>query len=269
MNLVLYSDVNYQYQVRNFIASLKYGGIEDCKIIYYTIDFESDIDDPRVVKVPMQKDPSGKKFEFYKPMVCLDALKYGEGQFLYFDADIMLSKRFKDLEIQSGLNYPGFCTGPIEYPHTFWQDNEGKKTIFNESRLMNYLGVKERSMPYIMTCFFAYDSLCSDFLEEWQSFCENKYLLKEWYSWYAFTDETIANVLLWKRQATANYGRRFINTHKFSTFKLCEENDQIFKTFIDNNIYEQCEDSGKVCFYHATKIKEENEKILNYIHENS
>ncbi len=269
MNIVLYSDIGYQQQVKNFIASLKYSGLEDCKIIYYTIEFESDIDDPRVIKVPLEKDLSGKKYEFYKPKVCLDALKYGEGQFIYFDADIMLSKRFKKLDIKNGFTYPIFCTGPIEYPHTFWQEPDGRRTIFNEKRLMDYLGVNERSMFYIMTCFFTYDKNCSDFLEEWQSFCENKYLLKEWYSWYAFTDETIANVLLWKRKATNNYGRGFINSHKFSTFKMCEENENIVNTLIDDNIYEQCEDSSKVYFYHATKVTEENEKILKYIDENS
>ena len=60
-----------------------------------------------------------------------------------------------------------------------------------------------------------------------------------------------------------------MNTHKFSTFKLCEETEDIRKTNIDDNVYEQCEDSSKVYFYHATKVKEENYKILKYIDENS
>jgi hypothetical protein len=87
--------------------------------------------------------------------------------------------------------------------------------------------------------------------------------------YYAFTDETPVNVLLWKKVIRDNYGRRFVNTHKFSTFKLCEENNNIKKTLIDDNFYEQCEDSSEVYFYHGTKVKEENEKILKYIDENS
>ena len=87
--------------------------------------------------------------------------------------------------------------------------------------------------------------------------------------YYAFTDETPVNVLLWKKRSNDNYGRGFVNTHKFSTFKLCEENEDIKETLIDNNFYEQCEDSSKVYFYHGTKDKEENEKILKYIDENS
>lgn len=269
MNLVLYSDANYQYQVLNFISSLKYGGLNDFKIFYYNIGFESNIEDSRVIKIPWEKSKIHKRFEFYKPEICIDALKRSEGNFLFFDTDILLSKKFRNFESINGISYPGFCTGPIEYPHTFWQDGEGNRTIFNEKRLMDYLGVQERSMFYIMTCFFSYDKSSLDFLEEWQSFCENKYLLKEWHSWYAFTDETIANVLLWKRKATLNHGRRFVNTHKFSTFKMCEESDNIKNTLIDDNMYEQCEDSSRICFYHGTKIEEENKKILNYIYENS
>jgi hypothetical protein len=93
--------------------------------------------------------------------------------------------------------------------------------------------------------------------------------LKDKQSIFPFSDETIANVLLWKRGLSQNYGRRFINTHKFSTFKICEEHDDIIGINIDNNIYERCDDSSLIFFYHGTKDHLENEKILNYIHENS
>lgn len=269
MNIVLYSDSNYEYQVKNFIKSLSYGGIENYKIIYYTIGFVSSIDDLRVIKIPYTKNPIHKRFEFYKPEICLDALKYGSGTFYFFDTDIILSKRFKSFDPIIDITYPIFCTGPIEYPYTYFENESGGRTIFNEKRLMDYLGVEERSMFYVMTCFFTYDEKSIDFLEEWQSFCENRYLLKESHSWYAFTDETIANVLLWKRKCTINYGRRFVNTHKFSTFKICEETNNLSNILIDDNIYEQCEDSSKVYFYHAVKVQEENNKILNYIYENS
>ena len=134
---------------------------------------------------------------------------------------------------------------------------------------MNYMGVKERSMNYIMSCFFTYNNLCSDFLEEWESVCENKYLQKDQQSYFPFTDETIANVLLWKRNSSIDYSRGFVNTHKFSTFKMCEDSDNIKDTLIDDNMYEQCKYSSMVYFYHGTKDESENIKILKYIDENS
>ena len=266
LNIVIYSDQNYEYQVENFIKSLSYGGIKNYRVFYYSIGFYSTIKSDRVVNIYWRKD--SRRFEFYKPEICLDALNYVKENIFYFDADITLSKRFCKMPVEFGKAYPTYCKGPIEYPHTYWEDASGR-TIFDEKKLMNYLGVAERTMHYVMACFFTYDENSRDFLEEYKSFCRNEYLLSQWQSMYAFTDETIANVLLWKRGISDSYGRYFVNTHKFSTFKLCEETEDIRKTNIDDNVYEQCEDSSKVYFYHATKVKEENYKILKYIHENS
>ena len=266
MNIVIYSDENYEHQVKNFIRSLAYGGIENYRVFYYSIGFNSSIKSDKVVNIYWRKD--SRNFEFYKPEICLVALNYVKENIFYFDADIILSKRFYKMPVELGKSYPTFSKGPIEYPFTFWRDSKGT-TTFDETKLMNYLGVKERLMHYVMACFFTYDENSRDFLEEYMSFCKNEYLLKQSQSMYAFTDETIANVLLWKRGISDSYGRYFVNTHKFSTFKLCEENEDIKDLFIDGNHYEQCEDSSQVYFYHATKIKEENEKILKYINENS
>lgn len=266
MNIVIYSDKNYEHQVKNFIRSLTYGGIENYRVFYYNIGFNSTIKSDRVVNIYWRKD--SRNFEFYKPEICLDVLNYVKENIFYFDADIILSKRFHKMPVEFGKTYPTYSKGPIEFPYTFFDTPDGR-TMFDETKLMNYLGVKERSMHYVMACFFTYDENSRDFLEEYMSFCKNEYLLKQWRSMYAFTDETIANVLLWKREISDSYGRYFVNTHKFSTFKLCEENEDIKDSWIDDNPYEQCEDSSQVYFYHATKIEKENEKILKYINENS
>lgn len=266
MNIVIYSDRNYEHQVINFIRSLSYGGVENYRIFYYSVGFNSSIKSDRVVNIYWKRD--ARKFEFYKPEICLDVLNYVKENIFYFDADIILSKRFHKMPVEFGKAYPTFSRGPIEYPFTFWSDSNGT-TNFDETRLMNYLGVKERLMNYVMACFFTYDENSRDFLEEYMSFCKNEYLLNQGQYMYTFTDETIANVLLWKRGISDSYGRYFVNTHKFSTFKLCEENENIKDLLIDGNHYEQCEDSSQVYFYHATKIREENEKILKYIDENS
>jgi hypothetical protein len=266
MNIVIYSDQNYEHQVKNFIRSLSYGGIKDYRIFYYNVGFNSSIKSGNVVNIYWRKD--SRRLEFYKPEICLDVLNYVKENIFYFDADITLSKRFHKMPVKFGMDHPMYCKGPIEYPFTFL-DKGRVRTIFDETKLMNYLGVAERLMYYVMTCFFTYDQKSKDFLEESMSFCRNEYLLNKGQSMYAFTDETIANVLLWKRGIKESYGRYFVNTHKFSTFRLCEESDEIKNTLIDGNQYEECEDSSGVYFYHATKIKEENEKILKYIDENS
>lgn len=268
MNLVLYSDVNYEYQIKNFISCLPYAGVNDFRIFYYTIDFKSSIQHPNVICVPWKRNTSLPRFEYYKPEICLDVLKYVQDRIIFFDSDIILSKRFSKMNLSFDKECIGCCTAPIDYPNTYWEDSRGR-TYFDERKYMQYMGVGERSMNYIMTCFFTYDINASDFLDEWRSVCQNTYLLKNEQSFFPFKDETIANVLMWKRNFDFNYGRSFINTHKFSTFKLCEENDQIENLLIDGNMYEQCEKSNMVRFYHGVKIETENIKILNFIDENS
>jgi hypothetical protein len=268
MNLVVLSDKNYEYQVFNLLKSLDYAKVVPYRIYYYTVGFNSTIERSNLVKVPWPKVVDLPKYDFYKPGICLDVLKRTGGQFVYVDTDIIFSKRFSEFNIKTGLNHPCFVEGPIEYPYTFWKDNVGI-TKFDERKLMDYYGVQDRTMTYLMACLFTFSIDCEDFLQEWQSICENKYLLKKHSVIFPFTDETAANVLLWKRKASERYERIFVNTHKFSTFKLCEESNDIKKEWVDNNMYEQCEDSSKVYFYHGTKDHEENRKILNYINENS
>ncbi|MEN6294203.1 MAG: hypothetical protein ABFD07_19600 [Methanobacterium sp.] len=268
MNLVLYSDSNYEYQIKNFIDGLSYGGVKHFRLFYYNIGFRSSIQHPNVIRIPWERNTSLPRFEYYKPAICLDLLNYVKDQIVFLDSDILLSKRFSSMPFSFGKECVGCCTAPMNYPNTYWEDARGR-TYFDEKKYMQYMGVSERSMDYIMTCFFTYDSQAADFLEEWKSFCENTYLLKKEQSFFPFKDETIANVLMWKRGFNFNYGRSFINTHKFSTFKLCEENDNIENCLIDNNPYEQCERSSMVRFYHGVKVVDENVKILNFINENS
>ena len=267
MNLVVFSDKNYEYQVENLLRSLDYSKVVPKHIFYYTIGFNSSIEYKNLNKIPWAKTPELPKYDFYKPGICLDALKKCDGDFLYVDTDVFFSRRFPEFKIKSGLDHPCYVEGPIEYPYTFWSTDK-ETTQFDERKLMSYHGVPERTMHYVMACLFTFNINCVDFLEEWRSICENKYLLKNHTAIFPFTDETAANVLLWKRKIYEKYDRIFVNTHKFSTFKLCEENDFIKDTLIDNNIYEQCKDSSKVYFYHGVKDKEENENILKYINEN-
>lgn len=268
MNLVLYSDSNYEYQIKNFIDGLSYGGVNNFRLFYYTIGFKSTIQNPNVVCIPWEKNSSLPRFEYYKPGICFDLLKYTKEKIIFFDSDILVSKRFHQMPLAFEKECVMCCTAPMDYPNTYWSDSNGI-TYFDERKYMDYMGVKERTMNYVMTCFFSYDNQAADFLEEWKSVCENTYLLKNERSLFPFKDETIANVLMWKRGFRENYGRSFINTHKFSTFKLCEERDDIQNCLIDDNPYEQCESSSIVRFYHGVKVVEENEKILKYINENS
>jgi hypothetical protein len=75
-------------------------------------------------------------------------------------------------------------------------------------------------------------------------------------------------MLLWKYSATENLGHIFVNTHKFSTFRLIEESENLSRINIDDNPYEFCDEASKIMFYHGTKDQDQNLEIQKYIYEN-
>jgi len=90
MNIIFYSDYNYEYQAKSLIESIIVNVKEDVQMIYYTIGFESSLDYPNLIKVPYSKDDSKLLFEFYKPTIMLDAISKFGGKFLFLDTDIII-----------------------------------------------------------------------------------------------------------------------------------------------------------------------------------
>ena len=147
---------------------------------------------------------------------------------------------------------------------------ELKKILINEERLMNRLSIKERSMPYVYSCFMSVNRKCIDFLKDWESFCSDSYLLENRSIYYPFQDETSFNVLLWKRNCTQNYGRIFLNTLYSDPLEFVEDkvNDgfegrvySVPEQFVDN--------SSDIMFYHGLKNEVELKNSLNYLRKQS
>lgn len=259
MKLVIYSDKNYEYQVKNFLYSYDYAKLGH-QIIYFTIGFESNLTHKNLIKISHPYDKKLPNLILYTPKICLEALRLFDDDFCYVDTDIILSKKFDQFNLNFTTDHPMCCKAPIEYPYIFYTTEQGDVIIKDETKLMKYFNIKERTMFYVLACFFSFNNKCLDFLEEWESICENQYLLKDIDHMMPFSDETALNVLLWKRGVTKNYGHKFMNTHKFTTFNKCENGERILNTFIDDNFYEFCEDSNEIFFYHGYKgnnVKEE------------
>lgn len=252
MKLVLYSDKKYEYQIQNFLDSYDYANL-DYDIVYFTIGFDSTLNHKNLIKIRYPYIKNLPNLILYTPKICLESLNLFDDNFCYLDSDIILSKRFKNFNFDFTTDFPMCCKSPIEYPFIYLETPSGERIIKNETKLMKYFNIKKRTMFYVLACFFSFNKNSKDFIEEWESICENKFLLKNINEMMPFNDETALNVLLWKRGVTKNYGHKFINTHKFSTFNMCENGERILNTIIDDNIYEYCEDSNEVFFYHGYK----------------
>ena len=270
MVLILYSDKNCEYQAISCIKSLESKITDEVKILYFTIGFQSNFSCKNLMKVQIDYNKSYPSFHFYKAELSLQALYMfpNEEYFIFSDTDILYSKRFQFETFKHDYPYPLAPFGPHEYPFIY-DTIDGEMIHYDEVKLMNYLNVPKRSIRYVWSCFYSFNRSCKDFMEEYTSMCQNKYLIdrRKWY--YPFHDETSFNVLLWKRNATENLGFCFVNTHDTET--VIKTETDLVKNKYGSNVdsmganWEYIDDSSNVMFYHGFKSIESITPTLNYL----
>ena len=270
MNIVFYSDKNYEYQAKALIESVLLNCRQEVNLIYYTLGFESSLKYKNLTKRIFPIDINKKRFEFYKPSIILDAIDVFGGNILFFDTDIIVGKRFDIEKFKHNHDYPMLSCGNWDAPFicTIYNDNSYSDVV-NEEKLMAYFGVKERSMNYVYTCMLSLNEKCRDAILEWKSICENEFLNQKQEEYFPFKDETPMNVLLWKRGVNNNYGRIYLNTIDFEPLKFIEENEGIvgdpaINYGIMGNDLMRCENSSNIMFYHGIKDEEELRKTILY-----
>jgi hypothetical protein len=264
MDIVFFTDKNFEYMAEYLIKSINIQKI-DVKLIYYTINFESTINQSNLIKKLWDLDSNKPRFEFYKPSIFLDALDISD-DFIFLDTDIIIGHRFDINKFKHDLDYPLASIGNWQKPYAFVHYPNGHEDVFDEQALMKYLGVPFWTTDYVYTCFMSINKNCRDFLEEWKSFCENSYLLKRRNVYYPLHDETSFNVLLWKRNAKYNYGRIYLNTLFFKPMKFIEETEN-YQGHVFDVLEQYCDNSNRVIFYHGMKDKLELDKAVNYLQE--
>jgi hypothetical protein len=270
MVLFLYSDRNCEHQAVSCIKSLSNKITDDVKIIYYTIGFDSSFEFKNLHKIKIDFKPQYPTFHYYKAELSLLTMRLFPNEYYMFsDTDILYSKRFSFDQIKNNLPYPLASFGPHEYPY-LWEKRGDDTITFNETKLMEYFNVKERSQRYVWSCIYSFSEQATEFFEEYTSMCNNKYLLDRRRDYYPMHDETSFNVCLWKRGVNKNLGFAFLNTHIFESVKKAEETDikdQNLGVNIDDsgNDWEYIYDSQKIIGYHGFKEKDSMEKTLNYL----
>lgn len=273
MNIVFYSDKNYEYQAQALIESILVNCKQDVNLIYYTIGFNSNLSYKNLTKRIFPIDVRKSRFEFYKPSIILDAIDTFGGNIIFFDTDIIVGRRFDLNRLVHNYDFPLLSCGNWDAPFicTIYDDNS-YSDIINEEKLMSYFGVKERTMNYVYTCMVSLNEKCRDIVVEWKSMCENEFLLQNQEEYFPFKDETPMNVILWRRDVNINFGRIFLNTIEFEPLRLIEVNDNIsgdpnINYGILGNELMRCENSSNIMFYHGIKEKEELTKTIKYYNE--
>jgi hypothetical protein len=275
MKFLLHSDKNYEQLVESFLVSRTYAGCQEIGVVYYSIGFKSNLQGENLEIREWPVNNLYKNFNYYKPSIILDALKYDE-HICYMDSDILLSKNFnKSLLLNTEFDFPIASSGPQEYPYVWIYTPDGETIIRDETQLMKYFGVQKRTCDYVWTSMLSCNKKCIDFLEEWDSIVSNPYFMKSSDIYFPFQDETSFNVLLWKRDINYNLKNVFFNTGNFKSFESVEMSkiSSIPRYYtsetigFDPKMYEFCEDPSKVLFYHGFKMGEELDKTISWMKE--
>ena len=268
-SIIFYCDYNYEYQAKALIESIIVN-TKDINIYYYTIGFNSEIEYDNLTKVFVPIDEKwgqNYRLEFYKPSIILKHINKFGGKALFLDTDVIVGRRFNIDFFDHKYDYPLFPNGNWSHPFSF-----SGNIKYDESNLMKYFGVSNKSMSYVYSNIVSFSDRCKDFVEEWVSICDNKYLLSKKKIFFPFSDETAANIVLWKRNICKNLGRVYLNTTIYDPFILVEENDDIKgDPSINNGIMGsdllRCDDSSKIMLYHGIKDKEVLNKVVGYLKE--
>jgi hypothetical protein len=270
MILILYSDKNCEHQAISCVRSLTNKITNDVKIIYYTIGFKSTFTFKNLQTVKIDANPIYPSFHYYKAYLSLLTMNMFPGEdYLFTDTDVLFSSNFNFNKLKHSNPYPLASFGPVEYPF-MWQDIGGQRVIFDETLLMLYCNVPQRTQRYVWSCFYSFNENCRDFIEEYTAFCNNRYLLDRAWNYYPYADETVFNICLWKRNANNNLGFSFVNTHLLDTVKKVEElkvkNLHLGNSQDDYGMdWEYIHDSNQILFYHGFKEKNNMEQAVEYI----
>lgn len=271
MIIIIFSDKNCEYQAISSLRSLERKITDNIKILYYTIGFDSEYSCKNLYKIKIDLNSNYPCYNYYKPELCLKSLEMfpNEEYFIYADTDILYSKRLNFEALKHTDEYPLASYGPHEYPFIY-RTVDNNCIIYNETELMKYVGVENRTMRYVFSCFFSFNKKCVDFLKEWLYFCNNKDLLTQEDIYFPFKDETSFNVCLWKKNAKNNLGFSFLNTHQHEIVNLVENDDHILDKY-GTNIdqagvnWEYIQNSKNIIFYHGFKTIEHIQPTLDIL----
>jgi hypothetical protein len=276
----MYSNSAYEEMIEAFLISRKYAKQESLQVLYYTLGFDSELNYPNLLKKRWEIDDTKINFNFYKPEIILDAL-VDHPEVIYMDSDILLGKRFNPESLKnSDLEHPLCCKGPLEYVWAWYtevDENGEEKTVRCEvENLMSYLSVEKRTSPYMWTCMISCNRKCIPFLQEWKSMHEDENLKKTPRFYFPFHDETSFNALYWKKKYKETLDLIFLNTEKFSSLHKVEtvndfsyHNRNYHELFTqDTSIYETCENSSIVQFYHGVKKRADLQRAIDWMQSN-
>ena len=222
---ITHSDINYVSVTEKLFETLEANS--DCKIFYFTINFEYKNKFKNVIPIPYYidlhkstEDLKGRNILnnsesvranmlFLKSKICRDSLKLGDYNFCYVDADCLAIKNCDKIfdEIDNTIDYPLLGENCHQY---MMYDGKGDPfatpdhsfdiNLVLEADILRALNIPilKRTPLYRQSNILLYNKNSHNILNEWSDTCYSDVVLKNWKNYAAFNDETVLNCLLWK-----------------------------------------------------------------------
>ncbi len=202
-----------------------------------------------------------------RPLIVKHVLENYSNVVAYIDSDSIATKCVDNIfnMYDSNLFYPSFVEGIYDYLIINGRGGASSKDDLSNTlehpacELFNVnQNVREK---YRQTGYFVSGQNTIDFLNEWYQMCTHPELLKnnEWYA--PFNEETIANVLLWKRNITDGLPYIYVN----GSLETIDKVNQIGFNGEDTNYEEWFKIPKKrenLLFYHGEKRVDVLDKMI-------
>jgi mannan polymerase II complex MNN10 subunit len=286
---ITFINERYKDLVERLIKSIEL--FSDYPIIVYSYNFEfnstskitfcknlkdPDLSLPSFTNEDLQNGKLGivdrKDFNTYytlsrKQTIILDALNNGLEEGIFLDADGLVRENIdtsfdylKDCD-----DYPLVGKGLFEYMMLYGKGNPFIGDTL-EMPIMNLLGIPERSMHYVQTNFLLFNKNCKDFFEECVKVSNNKNVLSHNLLYAPYHDETIINVMLWKRNAKKHLPLVHFNLSDFDSLLNFYKTDKS-GAINDSPWHIIPLDKNDIKFFHGCKSISDLDKCLEYFKE--
>lgn len=228
--------LNSDIKIKNATITVRY----DCKIRDGYQIHGKETENPYIIR------SSSKVFDIItkKPNITLDCLENYAEHVVYLDGDSIATSRIDDLFNYVNDDHPMFTQGIQEYMMLFGPDYEehhpyngnpfedcsktNETLYFNnrsiERHLCKLLNVDEsfrrnKYHGYMQTGYFSAIRKNIEFIKEWISICEMEEVINNHNKYAPFHEETVVNVLLWKKKWNASMPLVYINCNTPETVK--------------------------------------------------
>lgn len=239
---------------------------------------DSQLVDPKFDKILSNEDHIGivdrSDYNTYytlsrKPTVVIDAIESGLEEGVFLDADGLARQNIDDLFewMSDCTDYPLIGKGLFEYMMLYGKGDPAVG-ISLEQPMMNLLGIRDRTVHYGQTNVFLFNNKCKSFFEECKRVSNNKNILKHNLFYAPYHDETIMNVMLWKRRATKQLPLVHFNLTDFNELqKFNQSKEDIYLN--DSPWHQIPKNKNDIKFLHGCKSTVELDKCIQYMKQNS